>query len=297
MTNTYLSRIADRAVAPVAGPSPAVRTVMSPAGADAAVARPPAGTAEDPFTDAANASDLLPAQGMGQEPVGNSRHSLVPEPARFSDAVNSRKTGVDTGTAGASAEMRTPYITRHVERMVAPGGSGLPSANPSPRKGLAGSAGTDPSSASDMCQLFPGVAKSSDAGIVRASTHISADPLGSAASDAGSGSLTDKDDRSDGMENRVMPAAPTGRGVTDGAVIAGTIAALARIQPLLQPSAVMAPTHTKKENPAPKLVIGKITVEIVAPSKPQRTVRRVSPASPAATISSFRKPSFGLGQL
>jgi hypothetical protein len=69
-----------------------------------------------------------------------------------------------------------------------------------------------------------------------------------------------------------------------------------RMNPL-QPS--FTPANTKNNNTKPKLVIGKITVEIIQANKPlpARVINRIVQSPPSSDNSKRSKFSFGLGQL
>ncbi|MEO8148094.1 MAG: hypothetical protein ABI723_10675 [Bacteroidia bacterium] len=77
------------------------------------------------------------------------------------------------------------------------------------------------------------------------------------------------------------------------------VARLNPVQRSVQHSAPLPKINTKNNEPAPKLVIGKIIVEIVQPEKPAppKVVNRIIQAPSALNSSKTNNLSFGLGQL
>lgn len=282
MMNSYLSRIADRFTGVGTG-------LLSPAAGPPV--RPAVEASGDPFAQEGLVTGLIPAHTRGSETGMPARQDISPGTLPSSNTISLHNTPSDHESPPSQLERRIPYITKHVDRLVYSGLPVMPETNPPP------SPEKDPA-VTTVVRYSPEPA--SDSPIAGASIPRKFVPLESILMVSGPDSSSPISQPGPSpiavapteVPTGMMPATLPAKGV-----MAAGIVPLKRIQPVLVPPAVMPPANNKKSDPAPNLVIGKITVEIIAPLKPspKRNSYRATPVAPANL--STPKPIFGLGQL
>lgn len=290
----YLSTIAGRSSGAASGllPAPAVNRAVR--------------AAADPFADGPDPAPdpVLPA---GREPgnapppyrreaAGGERSAGRVPPARFGEPTPTHP-GPPERVPEPERQKMPPapgpsYLVRHLERLVvpapAPGGRGVPAGELQTR---------EPSGSKSPESPAPG-ANAAGAG-TRTLESARLQPPGTRVRPPQTGADPTRPPAPGRVEGNLRePAEPTGAGVRAGFPVPAREEATP-----LRPARTEAPpaSPARKEAPA-RLVIGRITVEVVPPAGPAvqtapRPERRPEGTPPPPAGSQTNKLSFGLGQL